>query len=86
MRNAYPAVRERKKGNEVTTTDQCYACNKFFAEKKSLERHLNFCGHMPGIVYTFKNQSIPFLTTLNLWEIYHFLFILTLKRPQARKF
>ena len=33
MRKAYRAVRERERGNEMTTADQCYACNKFFVKR-----------------------------------------------------
>ena len=58
MRNAYWAARERKRGNEATTADQCYACNKFFVDRKSLERHLNVCEYMSGIAYKFENQSM----------------------------
>ena len=47
-----------KKGKESTSAEQCYACNKIFMQKKSLERHLNVCGHMPGIIYKFENQNI----------------------------
>ena len=31
---------------------------KIFFERKSLERHMNVCGHFPGIVYKFENQNI----------------------------
>ena len=40
------------------TADQCYAYNKFCREKKSLQRHLKSCGHMPRIKYKFENQNI----------------------------
>ena len=30
----------------------------FFIERKSLERHMNVCGHFPGIVYKFENLNI----------------------------
>ena len=42
----------------MTTADQCYAWNKFFVEKKSLEKHLNVCGHIPGNMNNFENQNI----------------------------
>ena len=42
-------------GAVSATADQCYACNKFLMEKKSLQRLLNSCGHMPGILYRFEN-------------------------------
>ena len=58
MRNAYQAISYLKKGKEKTTAEQCYACNKFFIQKKSLERHLNVCRHMPGIINKFENQNI----------------------------
>ena len=49
----------QKKGKLApSTADQCYACNKFFIERKSLERHLNSYVHMPGLVYNFENQII----------------------------
>ena len=56
MRNAYRAISD-KKGKESTTVEQCYACNKFFIQKKSLERHLIVCGHLPGIIYKFENRT-----------------------------
>ena len=56
MRNVYRVVSD--KNNVFTTTDQCFGCNKFFIERKSLERHMIVCGHLPGIVYKFKNQNI----------------------------
>ena len=40
------------------TADQCYGCNKFFAKKKNLERHLKVCGSMSGIIEKFENQNI----------------------------
>ena len=58
MRNAYRVLSQKKGRVAPSTADQCYACNKFFIERKSLERHLNSCGHMPGLVYKFENQSI----------------------------
>ena len=56
MRNAYQEV--SRKNNVSTTADQCFGCNKFFIKKKSLERHIKVCGHIPGIVYIFENQNI----------------------------
>ena len=35
MRNAYRAASHLKKGLEITAAEQCYACNKFFVQKKS---------------------------------------------------
>ena len=58
MRNAYCVVNYKKGRAVPSTADQCYTCNKFFIERKSLERHLNSCGHMPGLMYKFKSQSI----------------------------
>ena len=58
MRNAYRVLSQKKGRVAPSTADQCYASNKFFIERKSLERHLNSCGHMPGLVYKFENQSI----------------------------
>ena len=59
MRNAYRQVSNKTKDSvSITTADHCYGCNKFFIEKKSLERHMNVCGDFPGIVYKFENQNI----------------------------
>ena len=59
MRNAYRVVSNKTKNSlSITTTDQCYGCNKFFIEKKSLERYMNACGYFPGIIYKFENQNI----------------------------
>ena len=59
MRNAYRVVSNKTKNSlSITTTDQCYGCNKFFIEKKSLERYMNVCGYFPGIIYKFENQNI----------------------------
>ena len=59
MRNPYRVVSNKtKKSFSITTADQCYGCNKFFIERKSLERRMNVCGHFPGIVYKFENQNI----------------------------
>ena len=58
MRNAYSVVNHKKGRAESSTADQCYAFNRFFTEQKFLERHLNCCAHMPGVVYKFENQSI----------------------------
>lgn len=48
----------RKKWQNVSMTNQCFTCNKFFIERKSLQRHMNVCGFMPGILYKFENQNI----------------------------
>ena len=58
MRNAYRVVSDLKKGKDVTSADQRFACNKFFIQKKSLERHLQVSGYMPGIIYKFENQNM----------------------------
>ena len=39
-RNAYHVVCDLKKGKYVTSADLFFACNKFFMQKKYLERHL----------------------------------------------
>ena len=57
MRNAYRVVSEQKNGEIALTADQCYSCNKPIIERKSLERHLNSCSHMPDIIYKFENQK-----------------------------
>ena len=62
MSNAYRLVSNKTKNSlSITTADQCYSCNKFFIERKSLERHMNVCGHFPGIFYRFENQNIQSL-------------------------
>ena len=59
MRNTYQVVSNKTKNSlSITTADQCYGCNKFFIERKSLERHMNVCGYFSGIVYKFENQNI----------------------------
>ena len=59
MRNAYRKNSEQKSGqNRASTAKQCFACNKFFIKRKSLERHLKICGCIPGIIYKFENQNI----------------------------
>ena len=59
MRNAYRVVRSKgKRSLEATTAEQCYVCDKFFIQRKSLENHLKFCSSMPGLVYKFQNQNI----------------------------
>ena len=55
MRNAYWVVsNQTKNSSSIATADHCCGCNKFFIERKSLERH----GHFPKIVYEFENQNI----------------------------
>ena len=59
MRNAdWVVLNETKNSLSIMTADQCYGCNKFFIERKSLERHMNVCGHFLRIVYKFENQNI----------------------------
>ena len=58
MRNAYRVVFERNNENISATADQCFSYNKLFIERKSLESHMNVCGHLPGIIYKFENQNI----------------------------
>ena len=55
MQDTYRATSHLKRGKEITAADQCYACNKFFVEKKSLENHLKTCSSMPGIT---ENQTV----------------------------
>ena len=50
-RNAYRVNSEQENDqNRASTAKQCFACNKFFIERKSLERHLKICGRTPGII------------------------------------
>ena len=59
VRMAFPSLIYRGKGQyDSMTADQCYSCNKFFAEKKNLERHLKVCGSMSRITEKFENQNI----------------------------
>ena len=58
MRNAYRVVSERKSSHRASIADQCYGRNKFFIERKSLERHFNGWCHMPGIIYKFENDVL----------------------------
>ena len=58
MRNAHRVVFERNNKNISATAGQCFDCNKLFIEIKSLESHMNVCGHLPGIIYKFENQNI----------------------------
>ena len=63
MRNAYRVVSNQTKNSlSIMTADQCYGCNKFFIERKSLERHINVRGHFPGIVSIIENQNIQTFT------------------------
>ena len=86
MSNAYRLVSNKTKNSlSITTADQCYSCNKFFIERKSLERHMNVCGHFPGIVYRFENQNIQSLFG-NMKFMGDFPFTLILKPQQVKKF
>ena len=59
MRNVYKVNSEQKSGqNRASTAEKCFACNKFFIERKSLERHLKICGRIPRITYKFENQNV----------------------------
>ena len=58
-RNAYRVNSEQESDqNRASTAEQCFACKKFFIERKSLVRHLKICGRIPGIIYKFENQNI----------------------------
>ena len=37
---------------------ECYYCQKFFAVKRTFDRHIKFCSGKPGIVYNFDIQNI----------------------------
>ena len=44
MRQAYHMLRDRgKRGMESTAAQQCFDCNKFFIQKKSLENCKKLC-------------------------------------------
>lgn len=58
MRNAYRLTSEKKNGENVSTVDQCFTCKKFSIARKSLERDMNLCGSMTGILNKFENQNI----------------------------
>ena len=51
-------VHKQKMKFDSMTTEQCYACNNFVAGKSALEKHLETCSFVPGIVYKFENQHI----------------------------
>ena len=86
MRNAYHVVGDLKKGKDVSSVDQCFACNKFFTQKKFLQRRLQVCSSMPRIICKFENQNIQtFFDIMNLWVIFLSRLISTLRRPLERK-
>ena len=59
IRLAYRAlVHKGKLRFDFMTAEQCYACNAFVARKSALDKHLETCSFMPGIVYKFENQHI----------------------------
>ena len=59
IRLAYRALMHRGKMKfDSMTAEQCYACNNFIAGKSALEKHLETCSFMRGIVYKFENQHI----------------------------
>ena len=59
IRLAYQALVYKGKGNfDSLTAKQCYGCNRIFAGKKILEKHIKVCGSLPGIIYKFENQNI----------------------------
>ena len=85
MRNVYQVV--SGKNNVSAIADQGYCCNKLFIERKSLDRHMNVCGHLPGIVYKFENKNIQtFFDNMKLMGDIPFLFILISRPQQAKKF
>ena len=86
VRNAYRAASHLKKGLEITAAEQCYACNKFFLQKKSLESHLKTCSSMPGIIYKFKNQNIQtFFDDMKIMSDLPFAIYFHLRQPQVKK-
>ena len=60
MRNADRVNSEQKSGeNRASTAENCFACNKFFIERKSLERRFtSICRRFASIVHKFENQNI----------------------------
>lgn len=56
IRQVYCVKRDR--GMELTTANQCFACNKFFIQSKSLENHMKICNSVPSIVYKLENKHI----------------------------
>ena len=59
IRLAYRAVVHRGKLMfDSMTAEQCYACNFFVAGIFALDKHLETCSFIPGIVYKFENQHI----------------------------
>ena len=43
---------------DLLTAEQFYACNDFVTGRSALNKHLETCSFMPGIVYKFENQHI----------------------------
>ena len=59
VRLAYRAITSRgKRDIESLTAEYCSGCNKFFIQKKDLEKHLEICGAKRGVIYKFENQNI----------------------------
>ena len=86
MRNAYRVVFDRHNENVSATAYQCYCCSKFFIERKSLERHMNFCVHLPGIVYKFKNQNLKtFFDNMKFMGDIPFSIYFDLETPTVKK-
>ena len=84
MTNAYRVV--SGKNYVSTTADHRYCCNKFFIERKSLERHVNVCDHHPGIIYKFENQNIQtFLDNMKVMGDIPFSIYFDLKTTAAKK-
>ena len=53
MRNAYRLTSEKRIDKMLARPT-----NKFLIERKSLQRHMNVSGSMPGLLYRFENQNI----------------------------
>ena len=84
MKNACRVV--SGKNNVSTTADHRYCCNKFFIERKSLERHMNVCDHLPGIIYKSENQNIQtFFDNMKVMGDIPFSIYFDLKTTTAKK-
>ena len=59
--NAYRVFSHKKGRMAPSTAGQYYARNKFFIRWNSLQRHMNSCALIPGIVYKFENQNMQTL-------------------------
>lgn len=59
MKNAFCGTFSKSnRGVKNPTAEQCYGCNKYFTEKKKLEKHSEIFSSIPGVIKKFNNQNI----------------------------